>query len=105
MQKIIDFGNNLSLDDKKKENQLATLLYKFAEDHASIVAENEARKAQEMVIQASTGAFMANANTPEGVAMASSTMANTAMNSALPESPANISPVSPSQAPQTPALF
>lgn len=105
MQKIIDFGNNLSLDDKKKENQIATLLYKYAEDHASIVAENEARKAQEMVIQASAGAFMANANTPEGVAMASSTMANTAMNSAVPETPAKISPVSPSQAPTTPALF
>lgn len=105
MQKIIDFANNLSLDDKKKENQIATTLYKFAEDHAPIAAENEARKAQEMVLQASTGVTMANANTPEGVAMASNNMANSSMNSAIPETKPKISPLSPSQAPKTPALF
>ena len=49
MQKIIDFSTELSLDNKKKENELANKLYDYALAHAGIAAENEARDALRIV--------------------------------------------------------
>lgn len=49
MQHIVDFATDLSMDDKKKEAEIAIKLMRYAERHATIAAENEARKAVNMI--------------------------------------------------------
>jgi len=45
MQYLIDRGDTLTLKDKKKENELATKIYEYAQAHVQIIMGNEERRA------------------------------------------------------------
>lgn len=49
MQHIINFAQNLTLEDKEKEAQIAIELMEYAVAHASIAAANEARNALQLI--------------------------------------------------------
>lgn len=49
MQHLINFAQNLSMDDKDKENDIAIKVLAYAQQHAIIAAENEARSAMKLI--------------------------------------------------------
>lgn len=97
MQKIIDAATDLTLENKKLEKEIALELYKYAEDHAKIVAENERRKAQEIVLQQNTNPGMANAANADAVQNTGIKNENVAINSAIPETTPTLSPLGPGE--------
>lgn len=90
MQKLIDYANNLTLKDKKKENEIALRLYAFAEAHTTIVLDNKRRMAIAMIqaAQAKAGGLPQLPGTEGGADEMGNIQANTAMNNAGPEVPA-----------------
>lgn len=105
MQKIVDFANDLNLNDKQKEMELATKLYDYAIAHAQIAADNENRQMINLVKQKAMAALGApGTGAPAGPgapgAGVSNALLNTTINSATPAAPAKPALATPSPVPQ-----
>lgn len=65
IQYITDYATNLTMEDKDEENELAVRILSYAQAHAIVAAQNEARNAMKMIDEAKIAAGMINAPMPQ----------------------------------------